>query len=209
MVKKRAARKRQNAVRIIGGEWRGMRLDFPASTPVKPTPDRVRETLFNWLANDLSGARCLDLFAGTGALGFEALSRGAEEVWFVERDPALLASLDKHAKRLNAKAKIVGEEVTNFLADPKEDCFDIVFLDPPYEMSLMTLVDLLPVWFGRSALIYVERPSTEGMSSVSRLGKVWRENLLARKFLGKLGSVFWGGLLLLALKVILCILLLS
>ena len=176
MVKKQAAKKRQNAVRIIGGEWRGLRLNFPANTPVKPTPDRVRETLFNWLANDLSGARCLDLFAGTGALGFEALSRGAKEAWFVERDPALLASLDKHAKRLNAKAKIVGEEVTNFLADPKENCFDIVFLDPPYEMSLMTLVDLLPVWFGRSALIYVERPSTEGISSVSGLGKIWRES---------------------------------
>ena len=104
------------------------------------------------------------------------MSRGAEEAWFVERDPVLLASLDKHAKRLNAKAKVVGEEVTNFLADPKEDCFDIVFLDPPYEMSLMTLVDLLPVWCGRSALIYVERPSTEGISSASGLGKIWRES---------------------------------
>ncbi len=176
MTKKRAARKHRNAVRIIGGEWRGMRLDFPANTSVKPTPDRVRETLFNWLANDLSGARCLDLFAGTGALGFEALSRGADETWFVERDPALLASLGRHAKRLNARAKIVEEEVTNFLVDPKEDCFDIVFLDPPYEMSLVALVDLLPVWCGRSALIYVERPSTEGISSVSGLGKIWRES---------------------------------
>ena len=171
MAKKQAARKRQNAVRIIGGEWRGLRLDFPANTPVKPTPDRVRETLFNWLANDLSGARCLDLFAGTGALGFEALSRGAEEAWFVERDPVLLASLDKHAKRLNAKAKVVGEEVTNFLADPKEDCFDIVFLDPPYEMSLMTLVDLLPVWCGRSALIYVEGRALRGYLWLADLGR--------------------------------------
>ncbi|MGE4658720.1 MAG: 16S rRNA (guanine(966)-N(2))-methyltransferase RsmD [Gammaproteobacteria bacterium] len=176
MARKRKTRGHQNTVRIIGGDWRGRRLDFPANRPVRPTPDRVRETLFNWLATKLPGVRCLDLFAGTGVLGFEALSRGAEETWFVEWDPLLGRALDKHAKLLNAKANIVTGDVKDFLATPGPDRFDIIFLDPPYEMPLIPVVDMLPAWLQSSALIYIERPSIEGLSSVGGLGKLWRES---------------------------------
>ena len=98
MVKRNAARV-QGRIRIIAGEWRGRRVDIPEGTAVRPTPDRVRETVFNWLRDTIVGARCLDLFAGTGVLGFEALSRGAAEAWFVEQDAALVAALRSPRKR--------------------------------------------------------------------------------------------------------------
>ena len=88
-----ATRKNSNSVRIIAGDWRGRRIPIPDGTRVRPTPDRVRETLFNWLNAVIPGARCLDLFAGTGVLGLEALSREAGEVWFVETDSSLIDSL--------------------------------------------------------------------------------------------------------------------
>ncbi len=119
-------------VRIIAGLWRSRRLRFPAGAGLRPTPDRVRETLFNWLAPVLPGARCLDLFAGSGALGFEALSRGAAAAVLVERDAPAVAALTRNAGLLGAAgARIVAAEALGFLAGPVEP-FDIVFLDPPY-----------------------------------------------------------------------------
>src|SRR5215467_4091180 len=96
-------RTRRNTVRIIGGEWRSRLLEFPDALDLRPTPDRVRETLFNWLGQDLSGRVCLDLFAGSGALGFEALSRGAASVVMVENDPGTLRALRESAQKLGAR----------------------------------------------------------------------------------------------------------
>ena len=127
-----------NAVRIIGGEWRGRRLRFPDVAGLRPTPDRVRETLFNWLAPVLPGARCLDLYAGSGALGFEALSRGAAAVTLVERDRHAAAALRVAAAELGAgtRASIVEGRAQDFLATCGPD-FDIVFLDPPFDAHVL------------------------------------------------------------------------
>jgi len=119
-------------IRIIGGEWRHRRLDVEDFAGLRPTPDRVKETLFNWLQPNISGARCLDLFAGTGSLGFEALSRGACNVVMVEQNQSLITRLEYHANVLKTTgAEIVCMDVSAWL-DKGHDPFDIVFLDPPY-----------------------------------------------------------------------------
>lgn len=124
-------------VRIIGGQWRSRRLEFPALPGLRPTPDRVRETLFNWLAPYLPGAVCLDLFAGSGAFGFEALSRDAARAVLVEADAGAVAALRGNRERLAAAAaEIVHAEAVDFLRGPVET-FDIVFLDPPYASDLL------------------------------------------------------------------------
>lgn len=123
-------------MRVIGGTWRGRKLHFPAIPGLRPTPDRVRETLFNWLGQDLTGKSCLDLFAGSGALGFEAASRGARAVLMVEADPGACAALRGSAVELGA----VGVEVRCadvFRARLGEGLrFDVVFIDPPYAAGL-------------------------------------------------------------------------
>src|SRR6202046_5142114 len=101
----------RNSVRIIGGGWRGRRVNFPDIPGLRPTPDRVRETLFNWLQHDVAGARCLDLFAGSGALGLEALSRGAKELVFVEQAVAASRSLQEQLVRLGGGGRGRGAEV--------------------------------------------------------------------------------------------------
>ena len=144
-------------VRIVGGEWRGRRIDVPARADVRPTPDRVRETLFNWLGQRLDGAVCLDLFAGSGALGFEAASRGAARVVMVEADRAIAAALRKSRERLGAAAvEIVALEALAFLARGSER-FDVVFLDPPFRQNaLPALLAALPPRLRRGARVYVE-----------------------------------------------------
>lgn len=149
---------RRHSVRIIGGRWRGRRLAIPLGTAVRPTPDRVRETVFNWLAGTVSGARCLDLFAGTGALGLEALSRGASEVWLVERDAALARELRANIDNLDAKnAHVVQSRVDAFLRTPHGQPFDLAFLDPPYDEPLEPVLAQLGPWLADTALMYVER----------------------------------------------------
>jgi 16S rRNA (guanine966-N2)-methyltransferase len=170
MVKRNAGRV-QGRVRIIAGEWRGRRISIPDGTSVRPTPDRVRETLFNWLHGLLAGARCLDLYAGTGVLGFEALSRGAAEAWLVERDAALVAALQATAAELGAAPKIIHRDALAFLREPAEARFDVVFLDPPYSQPLEPLLELLPRWLAPHAAVYVERPRSAGLPSVS--GAEW------------------------------------
>jgi len=151
-------------VRIIGGEWRGRRIQVPARASVRPTPDRVRETLFNWLASIVPGARCLDLFAGTGVLGLEALSRGADEAWLIERDPVLVCALEERVASLGANARVIQGNALEVIASPPAQAFDIVFADPPYEMDLAEVVQKLPAWVMRNNLIYVERPAQRGGS---------------------------------------------
>jgi 16S rRNA (guanine966-N2)-methyltransferase len=174
---KPSARHVQGRIRIIAGEWRGRRIEIPEGTAVRPTPDRVRETVFNWLQAPIAGARCLDLFAGTGVLGFEALSRGAEEVWFVEQDATLAATLRTTADTLRAKPQIVRRDALAFLREPASAHFDIVFLDPPYAHPLEPLLELLPAWLRPRALVYVERPRSEGLPAVT--GGEWRKRSYA------------------------------
>ena len=143
-----------------GGECRSRQ-----GTAVRPTPDRVRETLFNWLRDDVAGARCLDLYAGTGALGFEALSRGAAEAWFVEQDPVLVAALGVPggSVRRAAAHRSPGRGVACCAAALRRR-FDLVFLDPPYALPVEPLLALLPPWLSERALVYVERPRSPGLA---------------------------------------------
>ena len=128
-------------VRIISGSWRGRRLPVPAHAGLRPTPDRVRETVFNWLADLVPGSSCLDLFAGTGALGFEAASRGAARVVMVERAREAAAGLRHSREMLDAAAvAVVHAEARGWLARAAEagdGPFDLVFLDPPYDSGLL------------------------------------------------------------------------
>lgn len=121
-------------VRLIGGDWRRRTLSFPTVDGVRPTPDRVRETLFNWLAPVIPGSRCLDLFAGSGALGLEALSRGAQEVLFVDASRALTRSLSRNLSELGSgHGQVRCEDVLSLLrGGPGTAHYDIVFMDPPF-----------------------------------------------------------------------------
>lgn len=149
-------------VRIIAGQLRGSKLPVADAPGLRPTGDRVRETVFNWLQNRIAGRRVLDLFAGTGALGFEAASRGAAEVVLVERDPALAASLRASATRLGcANVRVDSADALAWLGRPGQARFDLVFLDPPFAADLWAPVAAaLAPWLADSALIYVECPAT-------------------------------------------------
>ena len=147
-------------VRIIAGRWRGRRLDVADSPGLRPTPDRLRETLFNWLAPALPGSRCLDLYAGSGALGFEAASRGAAQVVMVEHDAAGARRLSATARQLAADAvQVVRADVIDWLGGAAQP-FDIVFLDPPYAGDLLARsLALLAAGehLAASALVYLEQ----------------------------------------------------
>jgi len=156
----------QGRIRIIAGTWRGRLVDIPDGTAVRPTPDRVRETVFNWLREVVEGARCLDLFAGTGVLGFEALSRGAAEAWLVEQDAKLVEALRATAQKFGATPRIVRRDVLAFLREPPAARFDVVFLDPPYASPLEPLLGVLTPWLAPRALVYIERPRDAGLPAV-------------------------------------------
>jgi 16S rRNA (guanine966-N2)-methyltransferase len=176
----------RNSVRIIGGGWRGRRVSFPDIPGLRPTPDRVRETLFNWLQHDIAGAGCLDLFAGSGALGLEALSRGAKELVFVEQALAASRVLQEQLIRLGAQARgrVVEMGAARFLRSPPQP-FDIVFLDPPFGRSaLAEYVPLLDAgqWLKDGALVYLENEKRDG---VPTLPAHWQ--LLKSKSAGEVG----------------------
>ncbi len=148
-------------LRIIGGQWRGRKLSFPALDGLRPTGDRIRETLFNWLAPRLPGAHCLDLFAGSGALGLEALSRGAGATVLLEKDRQAAQQLRDNLKLLGSEqAKIVAEDSLQWLHQgPTEQAFDVVFLDPPFQHNLwQAAIDALEqyAWLAPEAAIYIE-----------------------------------------------------
>ena len=156
----------RNSVRIIGGSWRGRRINFPDIPGLRPTPDRVRETLFNWLQHEIAGARCLDLFAGSGARGLEALSRGAKELVFVEQAVAAARGLQEQLTRLGgaSKAQVAEMGATRFLRTPARP-FDIAFLDPPYgREALAEYVPMLDTgnWLKVGGLVYLENEKTAG-----------------------------------------------
>jgi 16S rRNA (guanine966-N2)-methyltransferase len=147
-----------NSVRIIGGQFRRRILHFPDSEGLRPTPDRVRETLFNWLGQDLAGQRCLDLFAGSGALGFEAVSRGAAQVVMVEQAPKVLSALRENAEMLHnpGALAIMRGDALQYLSSTKSK-FDLIFLDPPFKKGwIPRLEPLLSGVANEDAAIYIE-----------------------------------------------------
>ena len=172
MPRRQLSRSRRGAagsIRIIGGDWRGRRLDVLTEPDLRPTPDRVRETLFNWLAPVIAGARCLDLYAGTGALGLEALSRGAAECWFVEKNSRLAAALEATLVRfVGAPGSVIDRpaplgrvlvaDAAGWLGHTPLATFDVVFLDPPYATDrLGELCTLLARgWLSPVAAVYLE-----------------------------------------------------
>ncbi|NML28721.1 16S rRNA (guanine(966)-N(2))-methyltransferase RsmD [Zoogloea dura] len=144
-------------IRIIGGAWRSRLIDVSTVKGLRPTPDRVRETLFNWLGQDMDGLRCLDLFAGSGALGFEAASRGAASVTMIEQDPVAWAALQANAKTLQASCvQLVRGDALKFASSAVQP-FDVVFLDPPYRAGwIERIVPLLPKLLTEEGRVYVE-----------------------------------------------------
>ncbi|MGQ0801747.1 MAG: 16S rRNA (guanine(966)-N(2))-methyltransferase RsmD [Pseudomarimonas sp.] len=176
---KRPAAAARGHVRIIGGRLRGSKLPVAAKAGLRPTSDRVRETLFNWLAADLPGSHCVDLFAGSGALGFEAASRGAARALLVERDLELAASLRGSATRLHAATiEVLSTDALGWLAGATLEAagtrpFDIAFVDPPFQLGLWNaaLAGLVPLMAAR-ANIYVE--SAAGVAIVMPEGFVLR-----------------------------------
>jgi 16S rRNA (guanine966-N2)-methyltransferase len=157
---------RARVLRIIGGTWRGRKLRFPAAAAIRPTPDRVRETLFNWLHAAVPAAHCLDLFAGSGALGLEALSRGAAQVTFVDHDEAAAAALRALLSEWQAHgAQVIRSDALRYLGRTAHAC-DIVFLDPPFAGALLERSAVLlseRSWLKAGACIYVECAAREGL----------------------------------------------
>lgn len=144
-------------LRIIGGRWRGRRIRFPAVADVRPTPDRVRETLFNWLGQDLDGARTLDLFAGSGALSFEALSRGAALAVAVDREPELIRALDATGRALGAGTLEIHRADARAFLSRETRRFDVVFLDPPFaDPQWATLLPAAAARVSADGALYVE-----------------------------------------------------
>ncbi|ELY2906313.1 16S rRNA (guanine(966)-N(2))-methyltransferase [Cronobacter dublinensis subsp. beijingensis] len=167
-------------IRIIGGQWRGRKLPVPDSPGLRPTTDRVRETLFNWLAPYLVGARCLDCFAGSGALGLEALSRYAASATLLEMERGVAQQLQKNLATLKSSAgKVVNTNTLNFLSQNGEP-HDIVFVDPPFRKGLLeetlTLLETR-AWLAPQALIYVESEVENGLPPVPASWQLHREKV--------------------------------
>lgn len=175
---------------MIGGEWRSRKISFPAIDSLRPTPDRVRETLFNWLRFDIEGAKCLDLFAGSGILGIEAASRGADQVVLVERDTQACQFISKNLDGLGARQiKLRQQNVEAFLTRKTHQTYDIIFLDPPFGQ------DLIPVcieaieqhrWATDDAKIYIE---IEASAKPKTIPTDWY--LLKHKKAGTVGSYLY------------------
>jgi 16S rRNA (guanine966-N2)-methyltransferase len=175
-----------SSVRIIGGTWRGRRVSFPALPGLRPTPDRVRETLFNWLQHSIVDTVCLDLFAGSGALGLEALSRGAKEVVFVELAEPAARNLREQCRQLGTgtKANLQTMGAARFLASAPR-AFDLIFLDPPFHQDMLKM--LLPTldagpWVKDGTLVYLENERAAGAPA---LPDQWE--LLKSKSAGEVG----------------------
>ncbi len=157
-------------MRIIAGRFRGRRLPVADLPGLRPTPDRVRETVFNWLAPMIEGSHCLDLFAGSGALGFEAASRGAAEVWMIEREPRALSMLRDNVARLDTAAivQVHGADALDWLRRPPPRRFDLVFVDPPYvdRIAPMVFAALHEFgWLSDDAWLYCEWPQEQSPPS--------------------------------------------
>jgi len=182
------SRNTPNRVRIIGGQWRSRVLQFPSTPGLRPTPDRVRETLFNWLQFQIIGARCLDLFAGSGVLGFEAISRGAAQVTSLEIDNKAAAAIRANCRLIETdKLDLVQTPVLDWLQHASASHHDIVFLDPPFAAGLHEPCCALLEdrgWLASGALVYIE--AAQALSSFT-LPTTW--TLLREK---RAGEVCYG-----------------
>lgn len=179
----------ERTLRIIAGRWRGRKFRFPAGE-IRPTPDRVRETLFNWLSARIPGARCLDLFAGSGALGLEALSRGAAEVTFVERERGAAAAIEQLLRQWQAVGGAVRcEDAMQLLSSAARRPYDVVFLDPPYAAGVLAHCAALleQGWLAPDARIYVEHARREPLPA---LPARWR--MLRSGTAGEVGYHLYG-----------------
>jgi 16S rRNA (guanine966-N2)-methyltransferase len=168
-------------IRIIGGEWRSRLIDVSTVKGLRPTPDRVRETLFNWLGQNLQGKTCLDLFAGSGALGFEAASRGAEEVTMVELDSGACAALQHNAKTLQAsRVQVLRGDALKFARSAIQPV-DVIFLDPPYRAGwIERMAPFLPDLLAKNGVVYVE--AEYEIKNIDRLTRIKH---------GKAGQVYY------------------
>ena len=176
-----ALRSGAGEIRIIGGQWKRTRLPVPHLPGLRPTPDRVRETLFNWLGQDLSGWRCLDAFSGTGALGLEAASRGAASVCMVEQDAALVARLQGLCQRLQASAVQVrrGDGVAQ-LRQCAPASLDLVFIDPPFDGDLfLPALQAAAAVLAPQGFIYLEAPTAWADAELAPLGLALQRHLRA------------------------------
>ncbi len=180
----------QGQLRIIAGEWRSRRLSFPDAPGLRPTPDRVRETLFNWLAPHIEGAKVLDAFAGSGALYLEALSRGASEAVALDSNPAAIASLRQNLETLRCpRGQVIQSDAQRYLQGEPKLAFDLVFLDPPFHQDLLpTTCALLEErqWLAANAWIYTE---SETPPSALQLPGNWR--LHREKKAGQVYYALW------------------
>jgi len=167
-------------IRIIGGLWRGRKLPVPDSEGLRPTTDRVRETLFNWLAADIQQAKCLDCFAGSGALGLEALSRHAGSATLLELERPVAQQLEKNLATLGAKnARVVNTNTLQFLAQQGEP-HQLVFIDPPFRKGLLEQTSTLLEsngWLSDDALVYVESEVEHGLPPVPVNWQLHREKI--------------------------------
>jgi len=169
-----------NQVRIIAGRHRGRRLHFVPGHGLRPTPDRVRETLFNWLQGEIHGAHCLDLFAGSGALGLEALSRGASFLLAVEHNRAAVQRLRENIALLHEQsaARVLQADAIRLLGTPPDRRFDIVFLDPPFAAGLLPEACRLleeNAWLQPDALIYIEQDAKQDWPELPTSWSLHRE----------------------------------
>jgi 16S rRNA (guanine(966)-N(2))-methyltransferase RsmD len=167
--------RRDNRVRIIGGEWRSRMLVFPDAAGLRPTGDRVRETLFNWLGQTLHGTSCLDLFAGSGALGFEAASRGAERVVMIESNAATVRVLNENKRLLGAdRCEILCGDALAFLRRHATQ-FDIVFVDPPFASTLLgEVLECVAPSLKVDGVVYIEWGGAVDQLLAAHRGTGWR-----------------------------------
>ena len=178
-----------NKVRIISGLWKSRLITFPSLEGLRPTPDRVRETLFNWLGQTLYGKTCLDLFAGSGTLGFEAISRGADLVIMVEKAKEAIDALYQNAKSLEAKnLEIVRADAMKFL-ETTHQTFDVIFLDPPYDAQLLPeIFKRLPKVLQEEGVVYFENNREVSLSNEWEIIKESKSGAV-KYYLAKLISV--------------------
>ena len=168
-------------IKIIGGKWKGTNLTFYDEPELRPTGNRIRETLFNWLQPNIQGSICLDLFAGSGCLGLEALSRGASKCVMIEKNKRVINHLAKNIEKLSSSTELVNDDAINYLSSKEPSkTFDIVFLDPPfdstiYESTMRTLE--LNHWLSHDALIYVEARSDSLMFQIPDNWSLFREQV--------------------------------
>jgi 16S rRNA (guanine966-N2)-methyltransferase len=171
-----------NEVRIIAGQWRGRKIRFPAGSSIRPTPDRVRETLFNWLAPVTRGAQVLDAFAGSGALGLESASREAASVVCLETDGRCVVALQDHCRAWGAtQVEVIRADALRWLAAERPSTrasFDLVFLDPPFDADLWSpIAQRLEAghWLSPQAFVYLEMPAAHALADLPPNWKPWRE----------------------------------